>query len=64
MVTMHDPTAHALGVWLKDHTQQATPLLDQLVGMYEKKRTAPPPQKDSFGRTIAIEYRWEGCLVG
>ena len=57
--------ALALGVWLENHPEQLVPTLDRLTSLYSAKRTTPPPKKDSFGRSIFIEYKdpWE-CRVG
>lgn len=58
-------TALALGAWLGKHPDQVGGALDSLLATYGVKRAAPPPQKDSFGRDIFIDFRdpWE-CRVG
>ena len=57
--------ALALGVWLEKYPDQLDETLDCLTSIYSAKRTTPPPKKDSFGRSIFIEYHdpWE-CRVG
>ena len=63
-LALHVPTAQALGVWLQANRAQASAVLDRLVALYRDKCTAPPPAKDSFGRTLAVQYRWAGGQVG
>ena len=59
---IHNSAALALGVWLEENPTHLSETLDELVGVYDSKRTTPPPTKDSFGRDLVVEYRdqWEG----
>lgn len=43
-----------------NHTRllQAPELMEDLLGVYEKKRIAPPPKEDKFGRTVVVEIRF------
>ena len=61
-LVLQDAVAGALAVWLQGHAPRASSVLELLTAAYTKRRTAPPPQTDSFGRAILIEYtdKWEG----
>ncbi len=60
-LVIQSSAALALGVWLENNPTHITQALDQLVAMYDSKRTTPPPTKDSFGRDLIVEYHdeWE-----
>eukprot|EP00731_Ephydatia_muelleri_P027538 Em0019g411a len=60
-LTVQTPAAAAFGKWLKVYNARAGYFLQELKDIYENKNNAPPPEKDSFGRVVAVHYRdpWE-----
>ena len=63
-LTLQSSVAQALEVWLEVHRTKAGDVLHQLIEMYHKRRTVPPPKKDSFGRELFIDYHdpWESRM--
>lgn len=64
-LAVQTPAAAAFGQWLKVYNANASSFLQDLKGIYENKNNPPPPEKDSFGRVVSVQYRdpWE-CRVG
>lgn len=60
-LTIQTPAAAAFGQWLKMYNTSASSFLGELKEIYEKKNATPPPEKDSFGRVVVVQYRdpWE-----